>query len=1153
MMYKRLLMCILALAVMWPAQAFEWHAKVDTIWPARHYRELNGDWQGDRMSKTWIDWSYPEGTIVVYGLHFPTGHARADALFQCKQGQRVTFNVRIVHPQTGTVVLESSATSTKTSTGEQRLEIMPDTEIPFDGWYRFELTCPDGQNTLSRLNLLLFQRESTLNITDSEIFMAPSVHLWWASTVPGAPSGQAYDWTYLEVMYPSAYRHVATYLMSIGTDVGYSGIQMPTRADGSYGNSVLFSVWDEGDVEQDRNLPEHMRSAAVDIGPGTYATRFGGEGTGSSIRYYADTLWQFDHWIQFLFNERPERTQITTTDSKGRQKVIDYESTLQSMWYKNAEDKEWRYIGTLRRANDYRMTSGIYSFLENYGNGGGEFLHRCYFRNGAMRSAASGKWYALNKAGYGNTQNNGKRESRYDFGHGVTGLFENTFYLETGGYMGTRDSADSYRAPEQGKMPWVDTIDIDRLQARIDLAVTHNRAKSVRSDIEAARVVSDPATWKLTAYSDEETVGEGDNGRATFILDGDLTTYYHNKWKNGSAAYPHTFTFDAGQPVTVSSIEFYQSRDNGYRARQLTVFVSEDGKQFQAATSRLEVEDSDHPTVQLDSAITSRYFRLRFNTGYGSNLVINELYFKHDYRLEDLLALTQKTIDESDHFDGYAPADLQRLIAVYDEGRCTDIEALRTALEEVADNALPLTYGLVQKTEHLTSFNAYQLHTVNGRGDLVATEDGQLTVVGATDESALEAYRQPTSVTSLYNNWLVLRSETFEEYYLYNLGARKFLSISKTEGPELSEVPVAFSLAASGKGYTLTAAKNVVVVDAAKETAVSRSTTTSKAAVFELRNNYALTPPNEEVLSLLHTTEQQLHPEAAFAGLLQQAATTYSKAFVTSMDADTKLIRSSSALSSNVNSTQQEAHNLAKLVDGKTSTYWESWYSGISWPSSPGYVQARLTTSVPAFYLTFTPSQSPQYGKSDIPAEVRIYTSTSTTGFSLVGEINEGLPTEIDQVYTSPVIFSGQDIRYVRMEVLSTLENRDGGRVFAMSEMQIHPAVIDEEASLYCQRPWVKEAVDALSLEVQLMHDVIQAKTVTSEDADRLQAAIDRAEASYLDPTGISEVRRPEVASGETGHSSSLRRPFLDLTGRPVAAPRSPGIYLRDRKKVVVR
>ena len=132
-MYKRLLMCILALAVMWPAQAFEWQAKVDTIWPARHYRELNGDWQGDRMSKTWIDWSYPEGTIVVYGLYFPTGHARADALFQCKQGQRVTFNVRIVHPQTGTVVLESSATSTKTSTGEQRLEIMPDTEIPYDG------------------------------------------------------------------------------------------------------------------------------------------------------------------------------------------------------------------------------------------------------------------------------------------------------------------------------------------------------------------------------------------------------------------------------------------------------------------------------------------------------------------------------------------------------------------------------------------------------------------------------------------------------------------------------------------------------------------------------------------------------------------------------------------------------------------------------------------------------------------------------------------------------------------------------------------------------------------------------------------------------------------------------------------------------------
>ena len=61
-------------------------------------------------------------------------------MFNAKYGRNVTFGVRIVHPATGTVVLETSATSDKTSTAQQTMEIMPDTEMPYDGWYRFEPT-----------------------------------------------------------------------------------------------------------------------------------------------------------------------------------------------------------------------------------------------------------------------------------------------------------------------------------------------------------------------------------------------------------------------------------------------------------------------------------------------------------------------------------------------------------------------------------------------------------------------------------------------------------------------------------------------------------------------------------------------------------------------------------------------------------------------------------------------------------------------------------------------------------------------------------------------------------------------------------------------------------------------------------------------------
>ena len=278
--------------------------------------------------------------MLVYGIHFPTGHVRADAVFKAKSGKHVTFGIRIVHPATGTVVLENTATSSRTTTAEQTMEVMPDTEMPYDGWYRFELTCPNGTSTLDRLNLLLFQRSSSLSITDSEIFMAPSVHLWWSTQVPGAPSGQSYNWTYLEVMYPSAYKQPATYQMAIGTDGMYSGIQMPTHSDGSYGHSVLFSVWDNGDVDKDKNLPDIMRSAAVDLGPEAYATRFGGEGTGSSIRYNRDDFWEFDQWIQFLYNVRPDIISVTNADGT----ITEYESTLQTVWFKTADENDFRLV-----------------------------------------------------------------------------------------------------------------------------------------------------------------------------------------------------------------------------------------------------------------------------------------------------------------------------------------------------------------------------------------------------------------------------------------------------------------------------------------------------------------------------------------------------------------------------------------------------------------------------------------------------------------------------------------------------------------------------------------------------------------------------------------------------------------------------------------
>ena len=1141
MKLRLILWACLALIAAMPAHAADWQEKTDTIWPARHYRELSGTAIGFQRTNAWIDWKHAEGTVLVYGLHFPTGHVRADALFKAKSGKNVTFGVRIVHPATGTVVLDHTATNTNTTTTEQRMEVMPDTEMPFDGWYRFELTCPNGVNTLDRLNLLLFQRTSTLNITDSEIFMAPSVHLWWSSEVPGAPSGQSYNWTYLEVMYPSAYRQLATYQMAIGTDGMYSGIQMPTRSDGSYGHTVLFSVWDNGDTDKDKNLPDIMRAAAVDLGPEAYATHFGGEGTGSSIRYNRDDLWEFDHWVQFLYNVRPDIVSVTNADGT----VSEYESTLQTVWFKQAEEADWHYMGTLRMAGANRLTSGIYSFLENFGEAGGNLMRRCYFRNGAMRSAANGQWYPLNHAGFGNTQNNGKRNSRYDFGHGVTQLFDKTFYLETGGYMGKRDSASTCEPPQLGQMPWVDTIDIARLEHRVDEGVKHYQGKTLQSRVELTRTVSDPATWKLISYSDEETVGEGDNGRAAMMLDGNRSTYYHNKWKNGSVAYPHIFTFEAPEPVTVSSLELYQSRESSYRAKRLMLSVSDDGNQWTTVSSNLTVEDSDCPTILLPEPVTAKYFRLRFATGYGTNLVINELYFKHEYRLESLLELARQIFDEADAWGGYAPADLEPLRTVYADGTCTDAEALRQAIESIGQTAQPLTYGVLAQAEHFTPMAVYQLHNASGRGDIIATADDVPSIAASQVAAALEAYRTSCSVTDPRCNWMILHSEKYHENYLYNLGARKYL-ILKDNVFSFSDTPAPVVLKKNGNGFTIGFGDKYLSIKAGSEVPLTPVSAAASTSIFQLRTNQYLRPDPIIVAELAEEAEQLLHDNTAET-LFAQGLETYAKAFVAHPNMESKLIRNNTYLTSNANTSQQTEHNLARLIDGRTATYYETWYSGIVWPDEMSYLQARVTTPLSAFAFSFTPSQNPEWGQPDIPSDIVVTASPNGRNYLSVAHLAEGLPSSISESYTSPVIFTDGLTRFLRFNVMQTLGKRDDSHIFAMSEFQVHEATIDEAESAYCQRENVREAFDALQTELQAMRELIGANAVTPESCESLREAIRQAELALEDATAIT-------APASALEAKDIR--VYNLAGQQMKGRRPDGtlprgIYIVNGKKVL--
>ena len=843
-----------------PVLATEWQEKTDTVWAGRHYREINGVATDYSESDRSVTWTWADETLVVYAVHLPSGHVRADVMMT-PGSKQLDMHVRILYPARDLVIADHKLEFTKT--GRQRVEILPDTELENDGWYRIEFSSTNARQAQTELQYLLFQRESKKNATAANSMMAPAVHLWWSTTDPSAPSGNGYDWVYMEAMIPEAVKQSCTYQMTIGMSGGYSGIQTNhILSDDSWTHAVIFSVWDDGDTDLDKNLPDYMRAGAADVGPEAYAVRFGGEGTGSSLRCPEGQRWQTDHWVQMLLNDRPEYLEINSTDEQGNPVVKTFKSTLQTIWYKQAEETEWHYFGTLRRAGDYRMegnNSGLYSFLENWSGFGGDLFRRVCFRNMSMRSAASGRWHTLNHAGFSSTQHwETQRNSRDDYGHGVTALYDNCLYLQSGGLLGVRDSASTFDYARQGEMPWVDTINTQALRERVDLATTNSNYKDIRMKIESTRTISDPAKWTLIGYSDEEVNEEGNYGRAAQIMDGNTTTYYRQKqW----SSFPHTFSFDAGEVVTVSSIGFYQAREYTFRVKDIQLAVSDDGKTWRTV-GNYGVENDEFPTVELKEPLTSRYFRLRCARGYGNNLLINEVYFKHEYRLGDLKAVAEELLKRDDCFGGYAPAALSELRATYqslpaDEAEA--IKALREAIDRFGRTAQPLNYGLLDNLVHHSTFSAYVLHSPAGRGDIVADEQGELTLHGATQDGALEDYTAKTLISNPRSNWLLLRSVDYKEYYLYNIGAKKYLSLSG-DVPVLSDKPEAVSLTSrSNNTYFIGSSRTHLQANSTVATPFTRTARTDDGCLFQLRNNYAVTPTEQEIAALLRETEEYLH------------------------------------------------------------------------------------------------------------------------------------------------------------------------------------------------------------------------------------------------------------------------------------------------------
>jgi len=349
---------------------------------------------------------------VVWYLYQQAGHYdfSLDALVSA--GVNLPFDVSVTDADPTTNFSPIQTSITLHGRGIKDSFSVCSVDIPKTGYYRYALKPKANPKDAITLYSLLFTGKGEVHQTDYQ--SSPSVHLSYSST---APTTKSYDWIYGEILVPEGEDPLATYYESLGFYRGYMGIQ----TNGPHERRVLFSVWDSKDAEKDKSIQQSDYVSLVAKGPETVTNSFGGEGTGGQS-YNPKANWQTGKPVHFLMNVLP--------DKNG--------SVVISAWYQ-IDKAPWVYVASWRAPKENRYFDGYYSFIENYGYANGWMRRMAYYYNAWGKQSGGGDWVSLNKVRFSHTD--GKPGQRIDYEQGVSDKYPDRFYMASGGYTPTRQTA----------------------------------------------------------------------------------------------------------------------------------------------------------------------------------------------------------------------------------------------------------------------------------------------------------------------------------------------------------------------------------------------------------------------------------------------------------------------------------------------------------------------------------------------------------------------------------------------------------------------------------------------------------------------------------------------------------------------------------------
>lgn len=166
--------------------------------------------------------------------------------------------------------------------------------------------------------------------------------------------------------------------------------------------------------------------------------------------------------------------------------------------------------------------------------------------------------------------------------------------------------------------------DIPTLEKVMEFPSYYTLSKADWNGVHDQYIDTDRTGWSITA-STEEKVGEGANGFATCMIDGNLTSFWHSQWEGEGAnpPLPHDIVIDMKSQQDILSIELARRPNNG--DTKTVVFSIGDDEDSWTELGELNFPSDKEAafnakTLLLSEPVRGRYIRALVT---GSNNSVN--------------------------------------------------------------------------------------------------------------------------------------------------------------------------------------------------------------------------------------------------------------------------------------------------------------------------------------------------------------------------------------------------------------------------------------------------------------------------------------------------------------------------------------------------